>query len=155
MLCIITFVRHTVIIGVILMPIYDYFCKTCDHSFDVLQKISEPKLIDCPKCGESTLKKMLSAPKFRLKGKGWYETDFKTGNKPRRDEWNDEYYLQLGAYSLAHDKVYGTNIKQGVILLCTKDLMFQRFVVDSERLKKFQQIFLDKVNQYYEMQLNN
>tara|TARA_B100000927_G_C16182873_1_gene356111 strand:- start:196 stop:501 length:306 start_codon:yes stop_codon:yes gene_type:complete len=63
------------------MPIYDYFCKSCDHSFDALQKISEPKLIDCPKCGKSTLKKMLSAPKFRLKGKGWYETDFKTGNK--------------------------------------------------------------------------
>ena len=50
--------------------------------------------------------------------------DFKTGNKPRRDEWNDEYYLQLGAYSLAHDKVYGTNIKQGVILLCTKAVSY-------------------------------
>ena len=81
--------------------------------------------------------------------------DFKTGNKPRRDEWNDEYYLQLGAYSLAHDKVYGTNIKQGVILLCTKDLMFQRFIVDSERLKDCQQRFLEKVEQYYSMKLNN
>ena len=81
--------------------------------------------------------------------------DFKTGNKPRRDEWNDEYYLQLGAYSLAHDKVYGTNIKQGVILLCTKDLMFQRFIVDSERLKDCQKRFLEKVEQYYSMKLNN
>jgi len=63
------------------MPIYDYFCKSCDYSFDVLQKISDPKLTDCPECGEPSLKKMLSAPKFRLKGKGWYETDFKTGNK--------------------------------------------------------------------------
>ena len=81
--------------------------------------------------------------------------DFKTGNKPRRDEWNDEYYLQLGAYSLAHDKVYGTNIKQGVILLCTKDLMFQRFIVDSERLKECQQRFLEKVEQYYSMKLNS
>ena len=81
--------------------------------------------------------------------------DFKTGNKPRRDEWNDEYYLQLGAYSLAHDKVYGTNIKQGVILLCTKDLMFQRFIVDSERLKDCQQRFLEKVEQYYSMKLNS
>ena len=81
--------------------------------------------------------------------------DFKTGNKPRRDEWNDEYYLQLGAYSLAHDKVYGTNIKQGVILLCTKDLMFQRFIVDSERLKDCQKRFLEKVDQYYSMKLNN
>ena len=81
--------------------------------------------------------------------------DFKTGNKPRRDEWNDEYYLQLGAYSLAHDKVYGTNIKQGVILLCTKDLMFQRFIVDSERLKDYQKRFLEKVDQYYVMKLNS
>ena len=81
--------------------------------------------------------------------------DFKTGNKPRRDEWNDEYYLQLGAYSLAHDKVYGTNIKQGVILLCTKDLMFQRFVVDFERLKDCQKRFLEKVEQYYSMKLNS
>ena len=81
--------------------------------------------------------------------------DFKTGNKPRRDEWNDEYYLQLGAYSLAPDKVYGTNIKQGVILLCTKDLMFQRFIVDSERLKDCQKRFLEKVEQYYSMKLNS
>ena len=81
--------------------------------------------------------------------------DFKTGTKPRRDEWNDEYYLQLGAYSLAHDKVYGTNIKQGVILLCTKDLMFQRFIVDSERLKDCQKRFLEKVEQYYAMKLNS
>ena len=81
--------------------------------------------------------------------------DFKTGNKPRRDEWNDEYYLQLGAYSLAHDKVYGTNIKQGVILLCTKDLMFQRFIVDFERLKDNQKRFLEKVEQYYAMKLNS
>jgi predicted nucleic acid-binding Zn ribbon protein len=46
-----------------------------------LQKISDPKLVDCPECGEPSLRKMLSAPKFRLKGKGWYETDFKTGDK--------------------------------------------------------------------------
>ncbi len=81
--------------------------------------------------------------------------DFKTSNKPRRDEWNDEYYLQLGAYSLAHNKVYGTNINQGVILLCTKDLMFQRFIVDSDRLKDCQKRFLEKVEQYYNTKLNN
>ncbi|MDG2107304.1 MAG: zinc ribbon domain-containing protein [Woeseiaceae bacterium] len=63
------------------MPIYDYACKRCEHRFDVLQKISDPKLVDCPECGEPSLKKMLSAPKFRLKGKGWYETDFKTGDQ--------------------------------------------------------------------------
>lgn len=63
------------------MPIYGYACSNCDYEFDVLQKISDPKLVDCPECGEATLKKQLSAPKFRLKGQGWYETDFKTGDK--------------------------------------------------------------------------
>ena len=63
------------------MPIYGYECTGCEHTFDVLQKMSDPKLIDCPDCGEATLRKQLSAPKFRLKGKGWYETDFKTGDK--------------------------------------------------------------------------
>jgi putative FmdB family regulatory protein len=63
------------------MPIYDYACKNCEHTFDALQKMSEPKLVDCPECGEPSLRKLLSAPKFRLKGQGWYETDFKTGDK--------------------------------------------------------------------------
>ena len=63
------------------MPIYGYHCKSCEHSFDALQKMSDPKLVDCPECGEPSLRKMLSAPKFRLKGKGWYETDFKTGDQ--------------------------------------------------------------------------
>jgi len=63
------------------MPIYGYQCTSCEHAFDALQKISDPKLVDCPECGESSLRKQLSAPKFRLKGKGWYETDFKTGDK--------------------------------------------------------------------------
>ena len=63
------------------MPIYGYACKSCEHSFDALQKMSAPRLVDCPECGEPSLKKMLSAPKFRLKGRGWYETDFKTGDQ--------------------------------------------------------------------------
>ncbi|NCF73429.1 MAG: zinc ribbon domain-containing protein [Gammaproteobacteria bacterium] len=63
------------------MPIYGYECTSCEHTFDVLQKMSDPKLLDCPDCGKATLRKQLSAPKFRLKGKGWYETDFKTGDK--------------------------------------------------------------------------
>ena len=81
--------------------------------------------------------------------------DFKQGNKPRKDEWNEDYYLQLGAYSLAHNHVYSTNINQGVILLCTKDLMFQRFIIDSERLKDYQKKFLERVDQYYNMKLND
>ena len=81
--------------------------------------------------------------------------DFKNSSKPRKDEWNHDYYLQLGAYSLAHNFVYGTNINQGVILLCTKDLMFQRFIIDSEKLKDYQNKFLERVEMYYNMKLND
>ena len=63
------------------MPIYEYICEACEHSLDALQKISDAVLTDCPSCGESSLKKKLSAPGFRLSGSGWYETDFKSGNK--------------------------------------------------------------------------
>lgn len=63
------------------MPIYDYECSECSHTLEVLQKISDPLLTDCPECGEPALKKQVSAPSFRLAGGGWYETDFKTGNK--------------------------------------------------------------------------
>ena len=81
--------------------------------------------------------------------------DFKNSSQLRKDEWNTDYYLQLSAYQMAHNKVYGTDINQGVILVCTKDLMFQRFVIDSERLKHYQEIFMRKVDEYYKMQHNN
>lgn len=59
------------------MPIYEYACTNCDHSLDALQKIGDDPLRECPECGEPALKRLLSAPRFRLKGEGWYETDFK------------------------------------------------------------------------------
>lgn len=63
------------------MPIYEYVCKNCDHTLDALQKISDDPLLECPECGEPALKRLLSAPRFRLKGAGWYETDFKKDNQ--------------------------------------------------------------------------
>ena len=63
------------------MPIYEYQCQSCQHQLEVLQKISEDRLRDCPACGEPALNKKVSAAAFRLKGSGWYETDFKTGDK--------------------------------------------------------------------------
>jgi len=63
------------------MPIYEYACKKCDHTLDALQKMSDDPLVDCPECGEPALRKLLSAPRFRLKGAGWYETDFKKDNQ--------------------------------------------------------------------------
>ncbi len=63
------------------MPIYEYHCEACGHIFDVLQKMSEDPLTYCPECGAPKLRKLLSAPNFRLKGGGWYETDFKDKNQ--------------------------------------------------------------------------
>ena len=63
------------------MPIYAYACKKCDHTLDALQKMADAPLVDCPSCGEAALKRLLSAPRFRLKGQGWYETDFKKDNQ--------------------------------------------------------------------------
>ena len=63
------------------MPIYDYKCSKCGHQMEVIQKITDDPKTVCPKCESKSLKKLISAPSFRLKGSGWYETDFKTGNK--------------------------------------------------------------------------
>ena len=63
------------------MPIYEYQCESCGHSLEALQKISDAPLLDCPACGAANLQKLVSAASFRLKGGGWYETDFKTGDK--------------------------------------------------------------------------
>ena len=62
------------------MPIYAYKCESCGHGQDVLQKISDPVLTDCPKCGASTYRKQLTAAGFQLKGSGWYATDFRGGS---------------------------------------------------------------------------
>ncbi|MFV0477154.1 MAG: FmdB family zinc ribbon protein [Parahaliea sp.] len=63
------------------MPIYEYQCESCGQPHEALQKISDEPLVVCPACGRTSLKKKISAAGFRLKGGGWYETDFKTGNK--------------------------------------------------------------------------
>jgi putative FmdB family regulatory protein len=67
------------------MPIYEYRCQSCGHTLDALQKISDPHLTDCPDCGKSALKRLMSAPSFRLKGGGWYETDFKSDKEKKRN----------------------------------------------------------------------
>jgi putative FmdB family regulatory protein len=63
------------------MPIYEYQCEACGHRLEKLQKISDEPLQHCPACGAPKLTKLVSAAAFRLKGAGWYETDFKTGKK--------------------------------------------------------------------------
>lgn len=63
------------------MPIYEYECKACGHRLEKLQKISADPLVDCPVCEAAELNRLVSAAGFRLAGDGWYETDFKSGNK--------------------------------------------------------------------------
>ncbi len=63
------------------MPIYEYRCQACGHEFEKLQKISDPVITECPECHQSEVKKLISAAGFRLKGGGWYETDFKQSGK--------------------------------------------------------------------------
>ncbi|MDZ4862039.1 MAG: zinc ribbon domain-containing protein [Gemmatimonadota bacterium] len=68
------------------MPIFDYKCEACGHTFDVLQKVGEGPLRKCPECGKLKLKKQLAAPNFHLKGSGWYKTDFKDGPAKKAPE---------------------------------------------------------------------
>ena len=75
--------------------------------------------------------------------------DFKQSNKPKKEEWIEDYYLQLGAYSLAHNIVHNSKINQGIVLLCTVDNLFQDFRIQGEKLEEYQNKFLEKVEQYY------
>ena len=75
--------------------------------------------------------------------------DFKQSNKPKRREWVQDYFEQLGAYAMAHNQVYGTKIQSGIVLMCTKDFMFQKFEVSGREFVKHQHAFLRKCDQYY------
>ena len=72
------------------MPIYEYKCSKCGHQFEIIQRFSDNPLESCPECGQKSIKKLVSAPSFRLKGGGWYETDFKTGSKKNIVDTKDE-----------------------------------------------------------------
>jgi len=75
--------------------------------------------------------------------------DFKQTNKPKKREWISDYFCQLGAYCMAHNYVYGTKIQSGVILMCSKDLLFQKFEVAGRDFVRHQHDFLRKIDQYY------
>ena len=67
------------------MPFYEYECQACKFYTEVMQKVSDAPLVKCPSCGKRSLKKLVSAPVFRLKGSGWYETDFKSDKENKRN----------------------------------------------------------------------
>lgn len=95
------------------MPIYEYRCTACDRRLERLQKISDPPLVDCPECGEPSLTKLMSAAGFRLKGGGWYETDFK--DKGKRNLAGDAASKpegKAGESAAASDKSGGSGSKE-------------------------------------------
>ena len=76
--------------------------------------------------------------------------DFKQTNKPKKREWISDYFCQLGAYCMAHNYVYSTKIQSGIILMCSKDLLFQKFEVSGREFVRHQHDFLRKIDQYYQ-----
>ena len=77
--------------------------------------------------------------------------DFKQSNRPKRDEWITDYYLQGAAYAASHDCIYNTNIEQIVILICTPDLFFQRFIINGQRFREYKFEWLKRVDKYYQL----
>jgi genome maintenance exonuclease 1 len=77
--------------------------------------------------------------------------DFKQSNRPKQDSWITDYYLQGAAYATSHDCIYGTNIEQIVILMCTPDLYFQRFIVNGQRFRDYKSEWLKRVDKYYQL----
>ena len=75
--------------------------------------------------------------------------DFKQANKPKREDWIDDYFLQIGAYAMAHDYVHGSNIQQGIILICTPDVYLQEFRFEGDRRRQYRHNFLKRLNEYY------
>ena len=76
--------------------------------------------------------------------------DFKQTNKPKRREWVEDYFLQLAAYAMAHDQIYGTCVDQGVVLMCSKDGFFQKFTSNGAEFTRFKHKFLSKIGQFYQ-----
>ena len=77
--------------------------------------------------------------------------DFKQANRPKKKEWIEDYYLQIAAYAMAHDYVYGSEIKQGVIMVCTPDLYYQEFKVEGPELRRWKHAFLKRLDMYHDL----
>ena len=75
--------------------------------------------------------------------------DFKQANRPKREDWIQDYFLQIGAYAMAHDHVHGSNIEQGVIMVCTPDLYYQEFRFEGDQMREYRHNFLKRLNEYY------
>ena len=81
--------------------------------------------------------------------------DFKQTNKPKQREWIEDYFLQMAAYGMAHDAVYGTSIEQGVIMMCSKDGYYQQFMIEGSEFKEAKHKFLERLDEYNRSMDNN
>ena len=81
--------------------------------------------------------------------------DFKQTNKPKQKEWIGDYFLQMAAYGMAHDAVYGTTIEQGIIMMCSKDGFYQQFMIEGEEFRQAKHNFLGRLNEFYNMDNNS
>ena len=77
--------------------------------------------------------------------------DFKQANRPKREEWIDDYKLQIAAYAMAHDYVYNSTIEKGVIMVCTPDLYYQEFIIEGVELRNWKHKFLKRLNMYHDL----
>ena len=77
--------------------------------------------------------------------------DFKQANRPKKEEWIDDYKMQIAAYAMAHDYVHESNIEQGVIMVCTPDLYYQEFIISGSDLRQWKYKFLKRLDMYYEL----
>ena len=78
--------------------------------------------------------------------------DFKQSNRPKREEWVSDYYMQIAAYCMAHDEVYGSKIRQGIIMICTPDLYYQEFKFQDATLKLWKHRWLSRLDMYHELE---
>ena len=81
--------------------------------------------------------------------------DFKQTNKPKQREWIGDYFLQMAAYGMAHDAVYGTTIEQGVIMMCSKDGYYQQFMIEGDEFRQAKHKFLGRLDEFYSGMDNN
>jgi putative FmdB family regulatory protein len=101
------------------MPIYEYRCGACGREHEVLQKVSEPPLTDCPACGKPQLQKLLTAAGFQLKGSGWYATDFKAGAKKSEEKKPEEKKTDTKTEPKSETKAAAPACGQGACAACS------------------------------------
>ena len=80
--------------------------------------------------------------------------DFKQANKPKRAEWIEDYFMQVAAYAMAHDHVYGSRIRQAILMICTPDLYYHEFKIQDQELREWKHRFLVRLNMYYNLKVN-